>query len=116
MTELYDGNVGNLYSSGWCADYPDPQNFLDVLYHSESAQNNGRFSNPEIDAKLEQARIETDAPTRLALYADIEAQLVEQAPVVFTTHGINAVLVNSELDGYTLAPIGVRQWHRVQKN
>ncbi len=113
--ELYDGNVGNLYSNGWCADYPDPQNFLDILYHSESVQNNGRYSNPEIDAKLEQARIETDAPTRLALYADIEAQLVEEAPVVFTTHGINAVLVNPELEGYTLTPIGVRQWHRVEK-
>ncbi len=113
--ELYDGNVGNIYSGGWCADYPDPQNFLDILYHSESAQNNGRFSNPAIDTMLEQARIEPDAPTRLALYADIEAQLVEQAPVVFTTHGINAVLVNPELKGYTLAPIGVRQWHRVER-
>ncbi|MCP5097288.1 MAG: peptide ABC transporter substrate-binding protein, partial [Chloroflexi bacterium] len=29
--ELYGGNVGHIYSSGWCADYPDPQNFLDIL-------------------------------------------------------------------------------------
>ncbi|NJN54925.1 MAG: peptide ABC transporter substrate-binding protein, partial [Anaerolineae bacterium] len=34
--ELYGGNVGHFYDSGWCADYPDPQNFLDVLYHSGS--------------------------------------------------------------------------------
>ncbi len=113
--ELYSGNVGNIYGSGWCADYPDPQNFLDILYHTDSPQNIGRFSDPAIDKMLEEARIETDAPTRLALYADIEKRIVEEAPVVFTTHSINAVLVNPELKGYTLAPIGVRQWHRVTK-
>ncbi|MCP4427721.1 MAG: peptide ABC transporter substrate-binding protein, partial [Chloroflexi bacterium] len=39
--ELYDGAIGHIFGSGWCADYPDPQNFLDVLYHSQSRQNLG---------------------------------------------------------------------------
>ena len=111
--ELYAGNVGNLYGSGWCADYPDPQNFLDILYHSDSPQNIGRFSNPEIDALLEQARIEPDVTQRMALYADIEQMIIEQAPTVFTVHGIDAVLVKPYVKNYKLAPIGVRQWHQV---
>ncbi len=37
--QLYSGDVGHFFSSGWCADYPDPQNFLDILYHSGSVQN-----------------------------------------------------------------------------
>ena len=111
--ELYAGNGGNLYQSGWCADYPDPQNFLDILYHSQSRQNIGRYVNLEVDALLEQARIEEDVPTRLAQYAEIERRIVADAPVVFVSHSLQAVLVSSNLDGYRLTPFGVRQWHRV---
>lgn len=111
--ELYAGNVGNLYAGGWCADYPDPQNFLDVLYHSESRQNIGGFANPEIDALLEAARTERDVSTRLALYADIEQKIVEEAAAVFVSHGFSAVLVKPRIQGYVLTAIGVPQWHRV---
>ncbi|MEM7333789.1 MAG: peptide ABC transporter substrate-binding protein [Chloroflexota bacterium] len=111
--EIYAGNVGHFFGSGWCADYPDPQNFLDILYHSESPQNNGNFSNPQIDTLLEQARVERDTTARLALYADIEQLIVNEAPEIFIAHGLTAVLVSPDLIGYQLAPIGVRQWHRV---
>lgn len=111
--ELYSGNVGHFFSSGWCADYPDPQNFLDILYHSQSAQNIGGFSDPEIDALLETARGESDVQKRLTMYQEIERRIVDQAPVIFTDHGISAVLVNPELHGWELTPIGVPQLHKV---
>ncbi|MCB8929226.1 MAG: ABC transporter substrate-binding protein [Ardenticatenaceae bacterium] len=114
--ELYAGNTGNIYQSGWCADYPDPQNFLDILYHSGSRQNIGRYVNPEVDTLLEQARIEEDVSTRLAQYAEIEQRIVADAPVVFVSHSLQAALVSPDLDGYVLAPLGVRQWHRVAVN
>ncbi len=114
--ELYAGNVGHFYSSGWCADYPDPQNFLDVLYHSQSTQNIGGYSSPEVDEMLEAARVERDVARRMALYAEIEAQIVAEAPVVFVSHGLTAVLVSPDLEGYVLTPFGVRQWHRVDVN
>ena len=114
LDELYGGNVGHFYDGGWCADYPDPQNFLDVLYHSGSRQNIGGYSNAAVDALLEQARVEPDVATRLALYAEIEQMIVAEAPDVFVSHGLTAVLVKPWLEGYVLTPIGVRQWHRVR--
>ncbi len=111
--ELYAGNTGHFYSSGWCADYPDPQNFLDILYHSDSTQNIGGFSSPEIDTLLEAARSEKDVARRMAMYQEAERRIVAQAPVVFTSHGLTAVLVSPALEGYVLTPIGVPQWHRV---
>lgn len=114
--ELYSGNSGHFYSSGWCADYPDPQNFLDILYHSQSRQNIGGFSDPAIDAMLEAARIEPDPTTRLQLYADAERAIVEAAPVVFTSHGLTAVLVKPRVQNYVLTPMGVRQWQNVSVN
>ena len=38
------------YSSGWIADYPDPQNFLDLLFYSTSSQNHTGYANPTVDA------------------------------------------------------------------
>jgi len=43
----------------------------------------------------------------------VERRIVAQAPVIFTSHGLSAVLVNPELQGYELTPIGVPQWHHV---
>ncbi len=114
--ELYSGNVGHFYDSGWCADYPDPQNFLDILYHSRSRQNNGGYQNATVDALLEAARVERDVTRRMALYAEIEDMIVADAPVVFLNHGLSAVLVGPELQNYVLTPFGVRQWHVLTVN
>ena len=113
--ELYAGNVGHFFSSGWCADYPDPQNFLEVLYHTGSEQNLSRFSDQGIDTLLDEARVEQDVSRRLALYQEAERRIVEAAPVVFIEHDISAVLVSPNLEGYELTPIGIPQWHRVSK-
>lgn len=111
--ELYAGSTGNIYSSGWCADYPDPQNFLDILYHSNSQQNIGRYVNKQADTLLEQARIEPDVDARLAQYTEIERRIVADAPAIFVSHSLQAALISPDLDGYVLTPLGVRQWHRV---
>ncbi|GAI45340.1 unnamed protein product, partial [marine sediment metagenome] len=44
-----------LFNSGWRADYIDPQNFLEVLFHSQSDENGFAYSNPEVDAALEKS-------------------------------------------------------------
>jgi ABC-type transport system substrate-binding protein len=116
LDEVYGGNVGNIYSSGWCADYPDPQNFLDVLYHSQSQQNLSGFADADVDQLLVQARVERNSATRLALYQEAERLIVAQAPVVFVSHGVSAVLVKPRLQNYVLTPIGVTQWHEVSLN
>lgn len=111
--ELYAGNVGHFYSYGWCADYPDPQNFLDILFHSESPQNLGRYHNEAVDAALEEARVMSDTGQRLARYQAIEANLVEDGAAAFISHSLDAVLVKPYVRNYVWTPMGVRQWHRV---
>ena len=114
--QLYAGNVGHVYSSGWCADYPDPQNFLDILFHSGSAQNVGGFSEAEIDSLLEEARAISDPSQRLDAYGEIEEQIIQLAPAVFVAHSLSAVLVSPDVQGYELTPIGVPQWARLSLN
>jgi oligopeptide transport system substrate-binding protein len=112
--ELYAGNKGHIFSAGWCADYPDPQNFLDILYHSQSGQNLSEYRDTAVDRLLEQARVEQDTATRLALYAEAERQIVAAAPVVFVSHSATAVLVKPYVENYRLVPIGVPQWDRIR--
>ena len=38
---LNSGQHGQIFSGGWCADYPDPENFADALFHTGAQQNIG---------------------------------------------------------------------------
>ncbi|HUN23176.1 MAG TPA: peptide ABC transporter substrate-binding protein [Anaerolineales bacterium] len=110
--EISAGHFGNLLSEGWCADYIDPENFLDLLFHSGTSQNTGGYSSAAYDQLLEQARVETDIQARIDLYQQAERLLVEDAPALFLSHsGPSYALLKPYLFGYTPAPIGVPQNH-----
>ncbi|UCG83742.1 MAG: peptide ABC transporter substrate-binding protein, partial [Dehalococcoidia bacterium] len=66
----------NLFTLGWGADYPDPQNFLDVLFHSGAQYNFGEYFNVEADSLLESAREEKDHDARMILYRKAEETMV----------------------------------------
>lgn len=107
LDEIYSGHHGQLFGGGWCADYPDPENFADILFHSGSQQNNGGYSNPELDKLLEQARVEQDVHQRIALYQQAEQMIVNDAPVLFTVHSLSYQLVKPYVKGYTFTPIDI---------
>ena len=104
---LYSGQHGQLFSGGWCADYPDPENFADVLFNTSAQQNIGNYSNPALDAVLEQARLEQDVPTRIQLYQQAEQIIVQDAPALFIMHGVSYELVRPNVKGYVLTPINI---------
>jgi peptide/nickel transport system substrate-binding protein/oligopeptide transport system substrate-binding protein len=71
-----------LYRYAWYADFPDPDNFLFVLFHSQSANNFASYNNPEVDRLLEQARGENDYLQRLQMYRRAEELIMADAPTV----------------------------------
>ena len=107
LDKIYAGEHGQIFGGGWCADYPDPENFADVLFHSNSAQNSGKYSNPELDALLEAARVEQDVSKRIEMYQQAEQIIVDDAPVLFTTHSLSYRLVKPYVKGYVFTPIDV---------
>jgi oligopeptide transport system substrate-binding protein len=104
---MYSGHHGQIFTGGWCADYPDPENFADVLFHTGAQQNTGKYSNPALDALLDQARLEPDASRRVALYQQAEQLIIQDAPAIFLTHGIAYILVKPYVQGYTWTPIDI---------
>lgn len=106
---------GHIVDGGWCADYPDPQNFLDILFHTGSEFNHPPYSNPAVDALLEQARTEVDPAARLALYQQADRLLLEDFAALPLWSGQTFLLVNPELKGYVLGAMEVPQLHLVYK-
>jgi len=95
-----------MYYIGWIADYPHPQNFLDVLFHSDTDNNYGEYSNPEVDALLERAGVEIDFDQSLRLYQDAEQKLVDDAACLPLYFGENYILIKPYITGYNLTPQG----------
>ena len=96
----------NLFDSGWIADYPDPQDFLDVLFRTGSQNNTGGYSNPQLDALLDKAAVEQDPAARLQLYQQAEQMIVQDAAMLPLFFGRNYVLVKPYVKNYYLSPLG----------
>ena len=91
---------------GWEADYPDPQDFLDILFHTDSSINHGGYSNLEVDAVLVEARTEPDVVKRVKLYQDAEELIIKDAawvPLWFT--GERYVLIKPHVQDYRVTPM-----------
>ena len=91
---------------GWEADYPDPQDFLDILFHTESSLNHGKYSNLELDQILEEARTEPDVNRRLELYHIAEEVIVQDAPWLPLWYtGERYVLIKDYVEDYRVTPM-----------
>ena len=100
---------------GWSADYPDPQDFLDILFHTESGMNHGSYSNLEVDKLLEKARTIQDVSERVSLYNQAEQMIIDDAawvPTWFT--GEQYALVKPYLKGYRLTPMIVPKLQEIR--
>ncbi len=108
-----DNEEFGVFSSGWCADYPDPQNFLEVLFHSDSAENRFAYRNEQVDALLEEAAVELDSARRVALYQEAEQMILDDWVAVPLRHNSSYLLVRPYVKGFELTPIGVPQLQNI---
>lgn len=98
----------------WQADYPDPQDFLDILFHTDSDTNHGGYSNLQVDAMLEEARVERDVQKRLDLYSQAEQAIINDAawvPLWYT--GERHLLLKPYIKDYALTPMTVPKLRKV---
>jgi oligopeptide transport system substrate-binding protein len=102
-----------MFDMGWIADYPHPQDFLDILFHSGTDNNYGQYGNPEVDALLEMANVEPDSEASLGLYQQAEQLLVDDAACLPLWFGENYVLVKPYVSGYELNPMGTAMLNTV---
>jgi len=102
-----------MFYTGWMADYPHPQDFLDVLFHTGADNNYGEYSNPGIDTILEKAGVEQDSKLSLALYQQVEQKLVEDAACLPLYFGQSYLVIKPYIKGYNLNPLGFARLNEV---
>jgi oligopeptide transport system substrate-binding protein len=89
---------------GWCADYPDPQNWLSVYWMTGAFGERIGYSNKDLDAKMKMADAELDPTKRMALYDEAQKMLITGAPVAFMWNNVNTYLVKPYVKGLQFTP------------
>jgi ABC-type transport system substrate-binding protein len=80
-----------MFGLGWQADYPDPENFLFLLYGPEAradgaGANSANYANPEFDALFEQMKSLPNGPERQRLIDRMVDIVRHDAPWIFGFH------------------------------
>lgn len=102
-----DEEADDVFFYGWSADYPDPQDFLDVLFRGGSVNNPGRYTDNAYDALLDRAAVETDDSVRAGLYRQAEVKLITgDAACLPLWFGRSYLLIKPRVEGYAVSPLG----------
>jgi ABC-type transport system substrate-binding protein len=96
--------------AGWIADYPDPHDFLDILFRCDSMQNHTGYCNPEVDELLDQASGENDPEKREAIYRQVEQIVIEEAAWVPLFFEVEYWLVKPYVQNAYLPPMVIPKY------
>ena len=102
---------GLLYMANWYADFPDPDNFFYIFFHSNATSIRGLYYNsPELDAQILEARRSNDVEHRAAIYRSLNEMVIREAPIVPMFHERLFVVHKPEVRGVrtSLVPPPVR--------
>lgn len=90
----------------WYADYPDADNFLQLLYGPNSGQSNdARFRLPEFDRLYDKAKKLPDSPERNLIYQQMTRLMVVYSPWKLGMHRIETFMTHPWVIGYRKHPI-----------
>ena len=91
-----------LFSWGWNADYPDPENFLFLLYGGNasvdtngSGINSSNYKNPQFDQLFEEVKTMNNTPLRMQKIQQMIKIVQEDAPWVWGIHPKSLALYHS---------------------
>ncbi len=92
---------------GWFADYPDPENFVFLLYgpNKRPGPNASGYDNPRYNRLFEQMRALEDGPKRLEVIRQMRDIAAEDAPWVFLQHDVDLALTYDWLNNVKPHPV-----------
>jgi len=113
LPDAPDSEKPNIYRLGWCADYPDENNWVNEVFNSKSDSNYAEYNNPEFDKIVEQAEKEQDPAMRADLYAQAEKLLVDTDAAITPIYYYTRVQMTKSYLQRVVNPMGgdpVDQW------
>ena len=103
-----DVQAGNyeICAMGWSGDYVHPMTFLS-LNVTGNLDNISRYSNPEYDALVEQAKSETDEVKALEIMRQADNLAASEYPTLNLYYKVNTMLLKDYVQGYYLNPTDI---------
>ena len=107
-TSLNEAEAGRFqaYALNW-SGRPDPDGNLYIFHKTEAPQNYGGYSNPQVDAALDEARVKNAIAERKAIYEKVAGTLLSEGSVVYLYHRLWIIAHTAKLDGFKLLPDGL---------
>jgi len=114
--EACETSKAEFWRAGWVADYPDPENFLNLLYSGHipekmtdrSYLNTTRFKNAEYDALYDKAMTITDTKERYKVYAEMDQIAAEYGPWLILFYTKDRRILQSNIRNYPQNPMEYR--------
>jgi peptide/nickel transport system substrate-binding protein len=91
---------------GWSGRI-DPDGNSYVFLHTNAPQNDGKYSNPDADKALEDARLVTDPAQRKAIYEKLTRIVLADEPLIYLYHRKLLIAHTTRLEGYKQMPDGL---------
>jgi len=79
---INEQKVTAVFRSGWVADYPSIENFLNPIFRTGAAVNGSGYSSPEVDALLAEADAAPTEQEGWALYQQAEKLILQDMPAI----------------------------------
>ena len=100
-----------MWSAGWTADYPDGDNFMQLLYGGNVGQSNvACYRSPMFDALYEKSRLLPDSPDRDTLFEQMTRQFETDVPWRLGVAGYRNMLAQPHVIGYKAHPVLLTDW------
>lgn len=85
---------------------PDPDEYFYRTFRTDGSTNVFKFSDPEIDAWLDEGRSTTDPAARKAIYDQVQAKLACHGPAAHIAFGTLYTAVADGVEGFEIYPNG----------
>ena len=92
----YDASLYN-----WANENAGPDMNVRPLLHTGSGSNRSHFGDAAIDELMDKALVEVDDTARLALYAKIQKDVIDQLPIMPLYYDTVYVAATAKLQGFT---------------
>ncbi len=93
------------WRGGWIADYPDPENFLNLFYSKNIGSNSAisnpfKFKNNIYDQTLEKAMKESNPIKRANYFVECDQQIINQSVVMPLYHADFMTMINNRVKNF----------------
>ena len=100
-----------MWSYGWVADYPDGDNFMQLLYGLNINQSNvACYASPKYDALYKESQLLGDSPARTQLFEQMTRQFEADTPWRLRVAPYRSMLAQPRVIGYKAHPVLLGEW------